>query len=611
MPTDFPKAGDDKAVSLRNSDYARFDLAYAQDLKANHPDVWALGGNIRGNAQFAILSRIQKQGGSPKTRAEEKAVRLREAWAARHYGNKRPPGVVAQIKWLVVGSLGESKMKSLINDEKEKRRGQDGSGAARNAAPEPTGDGGHAAPDGVLLRTAIVRAVRRETRPTAQSPERKLVVVDFVASTEDVDSHDSILVCDWAEAGRLKRYESNPVLLWMHNRGEPRPAIGHCENVVVRNAKGNAIGSASLRLEGNVLLATAVFDDSTEFDREIAAKYEKGVLRAFSVGFCPGKCEVRVIDDREVVVFSENELREISAVNVPSNAAALATGQRDLVQTAREMARAAGGTVAMRDVLTRLSTIPQTRDVPSTDRDVTPTPALGHGDIMATPIKKIVHPDASTVRATDDGATFDVACPHCDAPVEVSARSLPLPTKRATEIEEARKALDTERAALASERTALTETRALLESEQKRAAGLESRLAETSRGLSNMLLAAADRDVTERIGKKIEPHEKDEEMSLARMFLADNAPDMDGPKDADGKPTRTLGQKKWAERLAKLDQRRDLGLLAAPITADAPIAAPDQRTQAAAAANQTDKPNTFSRGGDAFAALLDAPSAAA
>lgn len=593
MPTDFPKAGDDKAVSLRNSEVARFDLAYAQDLKDNHPDVWRLGGNIRGNAQFAILSRIQKQGGSPKTRAEEKAVRLREAWAARHFGNKRPPGVVAQIKWLVVGSLGEQKMKALINAEKEKRRGQDDGGEARHAAPEPAGNGGHAAPDGVLLRTAHVRAVRRETRPTAENRERKLVVVDFVASTEDVDSHDSILVCDWAEAGRLKRYESNPVLLWMHNRGEPRPAIGHCENV---------------RTEGKKLLATAVFDDSTEFDREIAAKYEKGVLRAFSVGFCPGKCEVRIIDGREVVVFSENELRENSAVNVPSNAAALVTGQRDLVQTAREMARSAGGAVQMRDVLTRLSTLPQTRDVPSTDRDATPTPAHGHGEtLMAT--KKIVVPDERTVRATDDGATFDLSCPHCDAPVEVSARSLPLPAKAAKDIEETRKALDTERAALTAERTALTEVRALLESEQKRAAGLEARLAEANRGLSGMLLATAERDVMERIGKKIEPHEKDEEMSLARMFLADNAPDADGPKDAEGKPTRTLGQKKWAERLAKLDQRRDLGLLTAPITAGAPLAGPDAQTRAASEPNTTDKP-TLTRGGDAFAALLDAPAAA-
>ncbi len=586
MPTDFPKAGDDKAVSLRNSAFARFDLAYAQDLKANHPAVWGLGGNIRGNAQFAILSRVQKQGGTPKTRAEEKAVRLREAWAARHYENKRAPGVIAQIKWLVVGTLGEQQMKTLVNEEKDKARGQSDIGASRNAPPEPTGDGGHEPPDGMLVRTAHVRAVRREPRPTPKDANRSVVAVDFVASTEDIDSHDSILLADWAEDGRLNRYRDNPVLLWMHGRGEPVPAIGTCENV---------------RVEGKRLLATALFDDTTEFDRDVATKFEKGILRAFSVGFAPGECEVRMIDGCEIVVFAKNELREISAVNVPSNPKALA--QRDIVSTAREMARAAGGRVEMRDVLARFAADKTlTRGAPVAAPAIPQTtPAHGLGDIMATPTKKTVQTDERAVRATDDGATFDVACPHCEAPVEVRAANMPLPMKRAAEIEETRTALTAERAAL-------IEARALLDSEQKRATALEGKLAEARGSLATLLIDGAAREVDARVGKKIEPHERDAEIHLARLFLADAAPDPESPKDAAGNPTRTLGQKRWAERLAAVDMRRDIGLLTAPITTGAPLAAPDDKTRAASAG--TDKPLAATRSGEGFAALLDIPATA-
>lgn len=119
--TNFPAKGDNKSVSLRNSKFDRFDVDFALDVQKNHPKVWDLGGNIRGNKQFTILSRVQKQGGSPHTAAEEAAIRLREPWAARHFEDFRPPGVVAQIKWIVTGKLGEQKMKTLLNKEKERR----------------------------------------------------------------------------------------------------------------------------------------------------------------------------------------------------------------------------------------------------------------------------------------------------------------------------------------------------------------------------------------------------------------------------------------------------------------------------------------------------------
>jgi len=578
--TNFPKEGDNKAVSLRSSDYARFSLDYALSLKEKHPKIWRLGGNIKGNAQFEILSRIQRQGGVPKTRAEEKAVRLREAWAARHYQDHRPPGVVAQIKWLVVGRLGEKKMMALIDAEKEKGRGQGPDTEGRVASSNPAGDDGHAAPDGVLLRTAVVRTVRREARlDPSTGKNRQLVVVDFVASTEDIDSHDSILVCDWDQDGRLKRYLDNPVLLWMHGReGIARPAIGKCENV---------------RCERKQLLATAVFDDTTEFDREIAEKYAKGVLNAFSVGFAPGKVELRTIDGREILVFSENELRENSAVNVGSNAAALA--QRAFVTAARDMARALGGRVQVRDVLAQLRAGDSTPRPPPLG--VTPAPAPSGDPPMTT--KKTIDIEERDVRADKGGATAPMKCPGCGETFDLCWKSLPMPADKAAELDQAR--------------GSLAEQTALIAAEQKRAVGLETRLAETSTRLATMLLDSAIRDIDARVGKKSEPTARDEEIDLARTFLADTTPDPES-LNADKVPTRTLGQKKFAARLAKIDGRRDLGLLGPAITTTTPMVEPTPQIRAITEPGATATPvanGGFTRGGDAAASLLDdAPAAA-
>jgi HK97 family phage portal protein len=117
--TDFPAKGDNKAVSLRNSQWARFPVGEAEALKADFPEIWRKGGNVRGNRQFAILAPLAKRGGSPNGPAEERAVRLREAWGARHRGNKRIAGVIAQVKWLVIGDIGLDGMRAVINEAKE------------------------------------------------------------------------------------------------------------------------------------------------------------------------------------------------------------------------------------------------------------------------------------------------------------------------------------------------------------------------------------------------------------------------------------------------------------------------------------------------------------
>lgn len=124
--TDFPTAGDNEPVSLRRSQWPVFDLAYARALKEDHPEIWDAGGSTgeehSGDSQYAILAPLWARGGAAKTDKEIDAVKTREAWAARHRGNKRLAGVVALIKWLVVGDIGERAMKDVIDEEKEKRQ---------------------------------------------------------------------------------------------------------------------------------------------------------------------------------------------------------------------------------------------------------------------------------------------------------------------------------------------------------------------------------------------------------------------------------------------------------------------------------------------------------
>ncbi len=120
--TNFPKAGDDLRVSLRNSRHKLFPPSEAEALKAEWPEIWRKGGNILGNLQFRRLLPIAKRGGVVETDTEEEAVRLREAWAARHKADHELPGVVAQVKWLVVGEQGIDRMRRVLSDAKARIR---------------------------------------------------------------------------------------------------------------------------------------------------------------------------------------------------------------------------------------------------------------------------------------------------------------------------------------------------------------------------------------------------------------------------------------------------------------------------------------------------------
>ena len=134
--TNFPKAGDNKKISLRNSNYPQFSYEFAKNTKEEGvgKQIWKAGGNIRGNEAFVLWGRARDGSETP---AVLSWIKEREAWAARHFrdgqafkdGSKEPNlsnvgGVVAQLKWGVIGTLGEQGMKDVILELTKKLEGR-------------------------------------------------------------------------------------------------------------------------------------------------------------------------------------------------------------------------------------------------------------------------------------------------------------------------------------------------------------------------------------------------------------------------------------------------------------------------------------------------------
>lgn len=148
--------------------------------------------------------------------------------------------------------------------------------------------------DGTVWRDLEFRDIREAERE-----------VDFVCSTEDIDSYGTILKSNWD----LTRYLKNPVVLFAHDqRSLP---IGTAKNV---------------RVVKKQLLATVKFMTAKANPRaeECFQSVLEGSLRGISVGFYPREVYSEKQKDKDIYVLDDNELRELSLAPVPSNPNALA-----------------------------------------------------------------------------------------------------------------------------------------------------------------------------------------------------------------------------------------------------------------------------------------------
>lgn len=122
-PTNFPKVGDDETITLKNSGYELFPLDYAENIRMNYPEIWDEGGNIQGNDTYRVIKRVRQENKPTEelTANDIEIIKMREAWSARHFKDFQLAGVVAQMKWHMVGDRGLDHMKNVIDEAKEKK----------------------------------------------------------------------------------------------------------------------------------------------------------------------------------------------------------------------------------------------------------------------------------------------------------------------------------------------------------------------------------------------------------------------------------------------------------------------------------------------------------
>lgn len=100
----------------------------------------------------------------------------------------------------------------------------------------------------------------------------------------------------------LKRYNKNPVLLWMHQRGT---VIGQIVDI---------------RVEDGMLTGEPVFDCATDLSKQLKAQYEAGSVRACSMGIDVFEVmEKTDLSGTTIPVITQCELFEVSLVDVPEN----------------------------------------------------------------------------------------------------------------------------------------------------------------------------------------------------------------------------------------------------------------------------------------------------
>jgi HK97 family phage prohead protease len=129
-------------------------------------------------------------------------------------------------------------------------------------------------------------------------------IIRGVFSTGDVDRQGEVI----EQAGwKLDEFKSNPVVLFAHDHYQP--AIAQVVEIGV---------DASGKLAGAIKFAAKEYEFAATIFKLYVGKY----MRAFSVGFFNNRYEID--QENDIVYLKENTMYELSCVNVPANAMALA-----------------------------------------------------------------------------------------------------------------------------------------------------------------------------------------------------------------------------------------------------------------------------------------------
>lgn len=293
-------------------------------------------------------------------------------------------------------------------------------------------------------RTAVyqelhVREIREESRE-----------VDFIASDESIDSYDSIIKQNWD----LGRWKDNAPILWAHDRSL----------IPIGQATSTKVLANPKRLAITVKFAGA---DVTPLAEQVYQGVLQKFIRAGSVGFYPSKVTFEKHDGREIMVLDENELLEFSLLPIGSNKGALAQLRTRALADAKPTGPLASRTAFVPPPQDVAAVTPQE---PPAERGEQQGHAMTEAEIAA--LKTTVEKREAEVRAKD------------------------------ADLEVARAAVESERAAKAILERELDKARADAKEATDRAVKAEASIVE--------------RDVGALVGVKITPAEKDEMLELAK-----------------------------------------------------------------------------------------------
>ena len=142
---------------------------------------------------------------------------------------------------------------------------------------------------------------------------------EVIISTSRLNSYGFRVLTEGIDT---EQYRKNPVLLWMHNR----PMRGTVDEVLPIGRMEN------LRIEGDKLIGTPVFDMSDPFAKKIADKWEQEILKMASAGLSvleESNAPEHIVEGQRYSTVTRSKLVEVSIVDIGANDDALALYRDD------------------------------------------------------------------------------------------------------------------------------------------------------------------------------------------------------------------------------------------------------------------------------------------
>jgi HK97 family phage prohead protease len=133
------------------------------------------------------------------------------------------------------------------------------------------------------------------------------MTIEAIASTEAIARDGAVILASaWTANGGLDDFRRNPAILMAHD--DKQPPIGRATRIEVKDHQ---------------LETTIEFDKGDPRAVEIFRKVKSGFMRALSVRWLPIKTEMRRMEGRDVLVFTDVRLLEISLVALPADTGAM------------------------------------------------------------------------------------------------------------------------------------------------------------------------------------------------------------------------------------------------------------------------------------------------